>query len=141
MRLTVNLELQNRIDELAQSNDDMKNLLDSTNIAMIFLDVTMNIRRFTPRAVDIFPLTNSDIGRPISHLKINLEEQDIVAEAKRVIGNLDKIEKKVKNLNNSIFLMRIFPYRTASNIIDGVVITCVEITELERLNETLPVPD
>jgi two-component system CheB/CheR fusion protein len=136
----VNIELQNRIDELSQANDDMKNLLDSTNIATIFLDMNLNIRRFTPRAVGIVPLTPADIGRPIANLAMNIEKQNILEQSKNVIDNLNKFETTVMTRNGDCFLLRILPYRTTANVIDGVVITFVDISELERIADTLAKP-
>ncbi|MFN2359223.1 MAG: PAS domain-containing protein, partial [Desulfotignum sp.] len=82
---TVNAELQSRVGELSDANDDMKNLLNSTSIGTIFLDMDMNIRRFTDMVTDLIPLTMSDIGRPVNHFATKLQQFHIVAHAQKVL--------------------------------------------------------
>ena len=133
--VTVNAELQARINELSAANDDIKNLLDVTEIATIFLDIDLNIRRFTPKATEIFPLTATDIGRPISHFASSLQDVDLHHHAAKVLNNLERQEVEVHDKGGTIYRMRVRPYRTVNNVIDGVVVIFMDITELQRLHE------
>jgi len=129
---TVNAELQSRIDELSQTNDDMKNLLDSTNIATLFLDIDLCIRRFTPKATEIVPLAGTDSGRPIKHFATSLIDTDLSYYGTKVLGDLAVREVEIKSRDGFDYLMKIRPYRTVSNVIDGVVITFEDITSRKK---------
>jgi len=126
--ITVNTELQNRVDELSHANDDVKNLLDSTDIATLFLDTELCIRRYTPKMKDIIPLSDIDIGRPLSDLASNLQDVDLNANATQVLVDLVVSESEVKSSNGHYYLLRIRPYRTIANVIDGVVMTFDDIS-------------
>ncbi|MCU7805958.1 MAG: PAS domain S-box protein [Candidatus Thiodiazotropha sp. (ex Lucinoma borealis)] len=134
---TVNAELQSRIDELSQTNDDMKNLLDSTEIATLFLDVDLCIRRFTPKVTEIVPLTVTDSGRPISHFMTSLVNVDLAEYGREVLKDLAVREDQVKSQNGNVFAMKVRPYRTTNNLIDGVVITFDDITARKQADEAL----
>jgi len=136
---TVNAELQSRIDELSNANDDMKNLLDSTEIAAIFLDMDQCIRRFTPRATEIMPLLGTDTGRPIKHLASSLPDTDLTKYSREVLMDLGVKEVEVQSKDRRCFLMRVRPYRTVANVIDGVVLTFEDITEQKRIEKKLRV--
>lgn len=125
---TINAELQARIDELSQINDDMKNLLDSTGIATVFLDSELCIRRFTPNSTEIIPLTATDQGRPIKHLASTLVNIDIENYCQKVLDTLTPQEIEAECRNGNYCVMKIRPYRTLTNVIDGVVITFEDIT-------------
>ena len=129
---TVNAELQSRIDEWSTTNDDMKNLLDSTQIATIFLNLELCVRRFTPKAVEIIPLSATDSGRPIKHFATALIDTDLTEDAFDVLQNLGTKEKEVRSKDGAFYRMRIRPYRTVNNVIDGVVITFDDITALKK---------
>jgi two-component system CheB/CheR fusion protein len=131
--ITVNTELQDRIDELVEANDDIKNLLEATEIATIFLDINYNIRRFTSKATEIFPLAATDTGRPISHFASNLKDVDLRQYAEKVLKDLGKQEVEIFATDGKIYRMRLRPYRTSGNMIDGIVITFDDITALRRL--------
>jgi two-component system CheB/CheR fusion protein len=135
--VTVNAELQARMDELSNSNDDMKNLLDSTEIATIFLDLDLCVRRFTPKTSKIIPLTATDSGRPIRHLATSLVGVDIDECSQQVLGDLALREFEVVDRENRSYIMRIRPYRTSANVIDGVVITFEDTTSSRRIEEEL----
>jgi len=134
---TVNAELQSRIDELSKANDDMKNLLDSTDTATLFLDTELCIRRFTPRATAIIPLTNTDLGRPIRHFATSLIKVDLAEYGKKVLEDLTVREAEFKSQDGRTYTMKVRPYRTVSNVIDGVVIVFEDITARKRAEEEL----
>ena len=129
---TVNEELENKVRDLAFSNDDMKNLLNNTGIATLFLDNELRIKRFTVQAKKIINLINTDAGRPIADIVTQLEYKNLVADANDVLQTLVFKEIEVRAQNWSWYQMRIMPYRTADNVIDGLVITFVDITRLKR---------
>ena len=134
---TVNSELQARIDELSKTNDDMKNLLDSTEIATLFLDIDLRVRRFTPKATAIIPLTAADSGRPIRHLASTLMGIDLAEYGQQVLRDLAVREAEVESKDEHNYVMRVRPYRTTTNVIDGVVITFEDITERKRQEQAL----
>ncbi|MBU1344884.1 MAG: PAS domain-containing protein [Proteobacteria bacterium] len=133
---TVNAELQSRIDELSDANDDMKNLLNSTHIGTIFLDIDLNIRRFTDMVTRLVPLTAADIGRPVSHFTTELKAFEIVDHARQVLKDLITQECEVQSRDSKFFRTRITPYRTMHNVIDGVVVTFEDITEFKKFRLT-----
>lgn len=135
--VTVNTELQGKIDELAQAYDDMNNLLASTEIGTIFLDSDLKIKRFTPSMTKIINLIQSDVGRPVQDLSSNLIYEGIVEDAKKVLEKLSPFQAAVKSNDGSWYQMQIMPYRTSMNVIEGVVITFVDITEEKSLLEEL----
>ncbi len=124
---TVNSELQTRVDAFGRSNDDMENLLNSTDIATLFLDRLLHVRRFTNRATQIIKLIPGDIGRPLSDLSTDLKA-DLSIDAKEVLRTLIFKEIEVEASGKRWFRVRIMPYRTQDNRIDGVVITFTDIT-------------
>jgi len=131
--VTVNSELQAKIVQLADMQNDMKNLLDNIHIGTIFLDQNLIIRRFTRDATQIYRLVASDVGRALSDIKPELYgEDDLLDAADAVLDNLVPIEREVKTLNGNWYLARIQPYRTLENMIDGVVLTFTNITERTR---------
>jgi two-component system CheB/CheR fusion protein len=127
--ITVNAELQGKIEELSRANDDMRNLLDSTRIATIFLDSDLRIKRFTSETTRIINLIPSDVGRPVNHIVSNLEDDALFENAQQVIDSLVAKERTVRTKEGRLYLSRIMPYRTLDNVIDGVVITFTDITE------------
>ena len=135
---TVNTELQTKVTDLSRANNDMNNLLAGTGIGTIFVDHGLRILRFTPAATLIINLILSDVGRPVGHIASNLVGYDrLVADVQAVLKNLQPIEAGVETLEHRHFTMRILPYRTLDNVIEGVVITFVEITEIVRTREAL----
>jgi two-component system CheB/CheR fusion protein len=129
---TVNAEFEERNRALSQSNDDMQNLLNSTEIATIFLDEKLSIKRFTTQAKKVFSLIDTDIGRPISDLAANLRYDHLVDDARDVLRTLVFREKEVQTKEGSWRQMRVMPYRTHDNLIDGLVITFVDIDRVKR---------
>jgi len=127
--ITVNTELQAKIEQLASMQNDMKNLLDNTNIGTVFLDEQLVIRRFTREATNIYRLVPSDVGRPLSDIKSNLEGEELLTKAQAVLESLVPIEQEVRTDNGAWYLVRIQPYRTLDNIIEGVVLTFTDISK------------
>lgn len=135
---TVNAELQTKVGDLSRANNDMNNLLAGTGIATIFIDHSLRILRFTPAASLIINLILSDVGRPVGHIVSNLVGYDsLVADAQGVLKTLLPHEIDVQTTAGKYFTMRILPYRTLDNVIEGAVITFVEITEIVRTREAL----
>ena len=132
---TVNAELQDKVEELSQTNDDMRNLLNATDIATIFLDNDLHIKRYTEQATHIIRLIASDIGRPIGDLASKLNYDPLVQDAADVMRSLVFKEAEVQSDGGQWYLMRILPYRTADNIIDGLVLTFVDISATKALQD------
>ncbi len=133
--ISVNSELKQKIADLAEAKSDINNLLASTEIATIFLDNELLIKRFTPAMENIFNLIPSDIGRPISDITSNINYQNIYEDAKHVLETLSKEEKEIQTASGAWYAVRLIPYRTTENTIDGVVITFIEITDNKQLKE------
>jgi two-component system CheB/CheR fusion protein len=134
---TVNHELQSKVTDLSQANNDMKNLLNSTDIATLFLDDELNIRRFTNRTSSIIKLIASDVGRPITDIVTDLQYPALIDDAHEVLHTLVFTEKQVSASNNRWFTVKIMPYRTQENHINGLVITFTDITTAKKLEESL----
>jgi two-component system, chemotaxis family, CheB/CheR fusion protein len=131
--VTVNAELQAKIEQLTDIQNDMKNLLDSTSIATIFLDETLKVKRFTREASRLYRLIATDVGRPLADIKSILVSADIVADAQEVLDTMVPQEKEVQTEENLRYLTRLTPYRTLANVIEGVVITFTDITTLKSM--------
>jgi two-component system CheB/CheR fusion protein len=134
---TVNAELQSKVDDLTWVRNDMANLLNSTEIATVFLDNDMRLRRFTTHATKLFKLIPGDVGRPLSHVVTDLDYPQLKADAVEVLRTLVFIEKAVATVDGRWYRVRIMPYRTQDNVIDGVVITFIDITEIKQLEARL----
>ncbi|MEO7116576.1 MAG: PAS domain-containing protein, partial [Caldimonas sp.] len=116
---------------------DMKSLLNSTEIAMLFLDQNLNVRRFTDRAAKIINLRDSDIGRPLSDLTTSLRYPTLTDDAHETLRTLVFSEKQIQSSDRRWFSVRIMPYRRLDNVIDGAVITFVDITATKQVEATL----
>ncbi|MDP1591192.1 MAG: PAS domain-containing protein, partial [Prosthecobacter sp.] len=134
---TVNAELQSKVQELSCSSNDMKNLLDSTDIATLFLDRHLNVRRYTQQAAKIIKLIPGDVGRPITDLVSDLDDPTLAADVREVLRTLVPSEKPVSAPHGRWFTVRIMPYRTMDDRIDGVVITFADITVAKTLEAKL----
>ena len=133
---TVNSEMKSKVDELAHTNSDLQNLMASTRIATIFLDRSLAITRYTPSAVELFHLIPGDLGRPLAHLKHNLEYPELLDDAEQVLKSLVPVEREVRD-DEHWFLARLQPYRTLEDHIAGVVLTLVNVTEAKVAGEEL----
>ncbi|TKB96058.1 chemotaxis protein CheB [Pedobacter cryophilus] len=134
---TVNTELTDKIDQLSQSNNDLNNLLRSIEVATIYLDIDLKIKRFTPAATKIFNLIPSDIDRPVTQLASNLYYKSLAEDVKEALKTLAVKSIEVNAIDGAWYYMRIIPYRTADNIIEGVLVTLVEITEQKKVEQQL----
>jgi len=134
---TVNAELQSKVDEFTRVNNDMKNLLNSTDIATLFLDKDLNIRRYTNQATKIFKLIRSDIGRPFTDQVSSLIYPELAADAHEVLRTLVFLEKQIPTADGRWFSTRIMPYRTFDDRIDGLVITFINTSDLKHMEVEL----
>jgi len=138
---TVNAELQNKVADLSRANNDMSNLLAGTGIATVFVDHQLRILRFTPAATRIINLILSDVGRPVGHILSNLVGCDqLMADAQAVLDTLVSKKLEVQSREGRFYTMHLLPYRTLDNIIEGVVITFFDITDLKRPAASAGVP-
>lgn len=134
---TINSELQTKLDDLALAQSDMSNLLNSIEIAILFLDQNLNVRRYTDRATKIVNIRESDVGRPFSDLTSNLQYPELHDDAIETLRTLTFSEKQILTNDGRWFSVRIIPYRRLDNVIDGVVITFVDITATKSLEKAL----
>ncbi len=134
---TVNQELKVKIDEISHANNDMRNLMSSTEIGTIFVDRSLRVKLFTPRIRDIFNLIPADVGRPLLDINSKLTATELGADLERVLERLNTIEREVETRDGHWHLMRLLPYRTAEDRIDGVVVTFLDITERKNAEAEL----
>lgn len=135
---TINNELQTKLDDLALAQSDMQNVLNSIEIAILFLDQNLNVRRYTDRAAKIVSLRESDVGRPLSDLTTSLQYPSLHEDAQQTLRTLAFSEKQIPTTDGRWFTVRIMPYRRLDNVIDGVVITLVDITGTRDVEAALP---
>ncbi|QJD88855.1 PAS domain-containing protein [Duganella dendranthematis] len=134
---TVNAELQSKVDDLSMVNGDMKNLLNSTDVATIFLDSELRIRRFTDRATQIYKLIPGDVQRPLGDIVNDLDYPELQDDAREVLRTLVFSERQISARGGGWYMVRIMPYRTVDNVIDGVVVTFINISEAKQLEARL----
>ncbi|MBN2348152.1 MAG: PAS domain-containing protein [Bacteroidales bacterium] len=134
---TVNAELQSKVDDFSRVNNDMKNLLNATDIATLFLDKELNIRRYTNMATKIFKLIKSDIGRPLTDLVSELIYPELAQDALEVLDTLVFTQKAIPAKDGRWFSIRIMPYRTFDDRINGLVITFINISDLKQVEVKL----
>lgn len=132
---TVNNQYKDKVDELAKINDDLDNLLSSTNIATLFIDNHLRIGRFTPATKKLLNLITTDVGRPISDIRLKFSDSGLLEDIRQVLSELTPIECEIKTEDGSYYLRRILPYRTNDNRIAGVVITFIDISQRKRSEE------
>ncbi len=138
---TVNAELQSKVSEFIAASDDMKNLLNSTEIATLFLDKELNIRRYTESAVNVIKLRKTDIGRPFTDLVSDLDYPNIEDDARQVLNSLVKKEAVITTKDKRFFNVRIVPFRTIDDRIDGIVMTFVDVTKATLAEEAVKVSE
>ena len=127
---TLNHELKRKVDEISHANSDLQNLMTSTDIGVVFLDRELNIKRFTPRAQDLFNVIPSDIGRPLVHLTHRLDCDYLWEMTQSVLQTLRSVEREVRSRDGRCYLARWLPYRSIEDRIEGVVLTFVDVTDL-----------
>ncbi len=132
---TLNNELKMKLESVSRAHNDLQNLMAATDLATLFLDPEMRINRFTPRLAQIFNVVSGDEGRPISDFTHRLEYNDLTRDAKRVLADLTAVEKTIESTDGRWFLLRVRPYRTLDDRIEGVVVTFVDITEQRKMEE------
>ena len=136
--VTVNSELQQKIEELSRANNDMNNMFAGTGIGTLFVDRQLIIQRFTPAVTEIMNLLPTDVGRPIGDITERLKGNiDLVGSVTEVLDTLATVEARVENGAERFFEMRVQPYRTLDNVIEGAVLTFVDVTEQQRLQTEL----
>ena len=135
--MTVNEELKIKIEELSQANADFQNLMNSTDIGTIFLDRAFHVKMFTPSVRRLFNLIPADLGRSLADINTSLEAGNLLADVELVHDKLQTVEREVRTGGGDIFLMRLSPYRTAEDRINGIVISFIDITERKRAEEAL----
>jgi two-component system, chemotaxis family, CheB/CheR fusion protein len=134
---TLNNELKLKLEGVSRAHNDLQNLMAATDVGTLFLDAMLRIKRFTPRVADLFNVTENDQGRPITDFTHRLDYEGLPDDARMVLQNLIPIEREVQSSDGSWFLMRLRPYRTTDDKIEGVVVTFVDVTERRRAEKSL----
>jgi two-component system CheB/CheR fusion protein len=134
---TVNTELKMKLEAISRAHSDLQNLMAATDFGTLFLDAELRIKRFTDRVTDLFSITPTDEGRPITDFAHQLEYDDLVKDARTALSNLAPIRREIRSRNDRWYDVRFRPYRTMDNRIDGVVITFVDISERRQAEEAL----
>jgi two-component system CheB/CheR fusion protein len=130
---TINQEMKHKVEELGHSNSDLHNLMASTQIATIFVDRALRIRSYTTSAKAVFHLIPSDVGRPLADITHTLDYEVLATDIERVIETLTTVEREVPSRASRWFLMRLLPYRTLDDKIDGVTLTFIDITSMKQV--------
>jgi two-component system CheB/CheR fusion protein len=134
---TVNQELKVKIEEANLSTNNLQNLINSADVATLFLDRSFRVSFFTPAARNIFNLIPSDFGRPLSDITNKLNDEKILQAAEKVMERLTAIEEEISSKDGHSFMMRILPYRTTEDHINGIIITFYDISERKKNEEQL----
>ena len=134
---STNEEMQSKIEELSRSNDEVNNLLDASDIATIFLDNDLCVKRFTHQATNVVRLIHSDVGRPLADIVSRLDYTALESDSREVLRTQSSKQAEVRSEDDTWYLMRIMPYRIAENVIDGLVITFVNINALRGAERAL----
>jgi PAS domain S-box-containing protein len=137
---TINAEHQQKIDEQSKAFDDLNNLLRATEVATLFLDRDLRIRRFTPAARQIFRLIERDVGRPLGDISTTLEYPALLTDVRRAIDTLTRLDKEVASVTGEWYHTQIVPYRTTADVIEGAVVTFIDISLAEAIVETVRQP-
>lgn len=134
---TLNQELRSKIEEVSRAHSDLQNLMASTGLATVFLTRDLRIKRYTPRATEVFRLIPSDIGRPIADLRHRFADESFIGDAQQVLDSLGSVEREIQTLDGTSLLERVLPYRTLDDKIDGVVLTFLDITDRKMAERAL----
>ncbi len=134
---SVNAEQSTRLEEFMRANNDMENLLNSTEIVTVFLDNDLQVRRYTTGINKLFKLIPGDVGRPLTDIVSDLNYPQLHDHAQDVLRKLISVENQISTHDGRIFMVRIMPYRTMDKMIEGVVITCIDITTAKKVENEL----
>ncbi|MFW6127975.1 MAG: PAS domain S-box protein, partial [Halobacteriota archaeon] len=134
---TVNQEHQETIEDLKNANSDIKNLLNSIKVGTLLLDRGLTIKRFTSITKEVLNLIDSDVGRPIKDISTNLNYDNLIQDVREVLDSLTPKETEAQTESGNWFLVRILPYRTVNDVIEGVVVTFIDITQRKQMEEEL----
>jgi two-component system CheB/CheR fusion protein len=134
---TVNSELKLKLETVSRANSDLQNLMAAMDFGTLFLDPGLRIKRFTPRLSDLFSITPGDVGRPITDFTHQLDYDGLVADARSVLDHLTPLEREIRSRKGGWYLVRIRPYRTVDDKIDGVVATFVDVSERHQMEDAL----
>ena len=134
---TVNTELKLKLETVSRANSDLQNLMAAMDFGTLFLDPQLRIKRFTPRLADLFSITSGDEGRPVTDFTHQLDYDGLVGDARAVLDDLVPIEREIHSRKGGWYLVRIRPYRTVDDKIDGVVATFVDISERRQMESDL----
>ena len=134
---TVNYELKVKVDETSKINDDLQNFITSVDIATVFIDRGLHIKRYTPQAVSIFSLIDSDLNRSLLDITHKLDYESMANDIAEVFKTLNRVERQVASCDGKHYLVRIRPYRTTDDRIDGAVLTFVDVTALRQAEENV----
>jgi two-component system, chemotaxis family, CheB/CheR fusion protein len=134
---TVNSELKLKLETVSRANSDLQNLMAAMDFGTLFLDPQLRIKRFTPRLADLFSITPGDEGRPVTDFTHQLDHDGLVTDARAVLDDLVPLEREIRSRKGGWYLMRIRPYRTVDDKIDGVVVTFVDISERRQMESDL----
>ena len=134
---TVNSELKLKLEAISRAHSDLQNLVAATDVGTLFLDTTLRIKRFTERVTDLFSITQTDEGRPITDFAHQLEYDGLVKDARTVLADLAPVRREIRSRDGRWYDMRLRPYRTVDDKIDGVVITFVDISERHQVEQAL----
>ena len=134
---TVNTELENKVEEVSRAHSDLQNLMEATNVDTLFLDQELRIAKYTPEVERHFNILGTDVGRPISHLTHNLEYDRFEQDLGEVLATLVPIEREIRDEEGKWYLVRLRPYRTIENKIEGVVATFVDISDLKLVQDEI----
>jgi two-component system CheB/CheR fusion protein len=134
---TVNSELKLKLESASRTNSDLQNLIAAMDFGTLFLDTSLRIRRFTPRLTELFSILPADIGRPITDFTNRLDYDGLVDDARKVLADLTPLKREIRSRKGGWYLVRIRPYRTVEDKIDGVVATFVDVTERRQMESDL----
>lgn len=134
---TVNSELKLKLEAVSRAHSDLQNLMAATDFGTLFLDSSLRIKRFTQQVTELFSITPSDEGRPISDFAHRLEYESLVGDARKVLANLTPIGHEIRSRDDRWYDVRLRPYRTVDDKIDGVVLTFVDMTDRRQTEEAL----
>jgi two-component system, chemotaxis family, CheB/CheR fusion protein len=132
---TLNNELKLKLDVVSRAHNDLQNLMSATDVATLFLTTSLRINRFTPRFTELFNVAEGDEGRPISDFTHKLDYSQLTQDARRVLSDLAPVERTLHSVDNRWFLMRMRPYRTLDDKIEGVVVTFVDVTDRQEAEQ------